>query len=626
MIFSNFSRIEEAGIILFSTKTPIEYVEKIKYYKDDEFGSFTKKEFRWSFNQTYWSSWEVLNQGNISNIKTRNNQYLFLQVRYVKSNDSSSVTFFSVSYNPLSEAERVQVSEDITVEPSTIPSDYSGSGSPIYTATPINAELLCGKPCDYYLWRKNHKGEQPISSITDLELTLDNLAASIQAADIAGADNVDSSLGVGVFYENFNKILYFRRIVGGDGINVNGSGLINLSVDLNYIKTDSSIIELYNFYSALENDLQDLSIYVDSTFTTINSSISDLYSITVDLDNSISELNTRLGTYFMRDASNIGGGEGEIFKTIDSSGVALFRTITGSGDVSISTIGDNVNVYVKKDVDVSIFNPWQDPDPISADVGGLNSGDKIDIGNTPRDVLEKILYEYFPPTINLSLSPTSDVYYEKWIDAPTVDISGNFNNEKFTKVRVYEAELYINSTSNPGLPPITYSDVSSGNFYWNDTAPPYGATWDNVTYTVTLLNKVNGINMENANDSASIKFVNPYYYGVVSDSVDISNITQSDITNLTKLLVPQQTNSLEYSVPSNTKIKFVYAYPEEYSDLKSIFDVKNDFNVTTSFDKTTVNFNGVGASPSPIPYKVYIKNHWISFTPDVSLFKLIFNI
>jgi len=33
------------------------------------------------------------------------------------------------------------------------------------------------------------------------------------------------------------------------------------------------------------------------------------------------------------------------------------------------------------------------------------------------------------------------------------------------------------------------------------------------------------------------------------------------------------------------------------------------------------------SGPGPfITYKVYIKSHWISFTPDVSVFKLNFNI
>ena len=95
------------------------------------------------------------------------------------------------------------------------------------------------------------------------------------------------------------------------------------------------------------------------------------------------------------------------------------------------------------------------------------------------------------------------------------------------------------------------------------------------------------------------------------------------------MIVPEQTNQIDYDVSANyTKLKFVYAYPASYNDLASIFDVKNDFNVTTSFDSSIINVKMSGPlGPGPfIPYKVYIKNHWISFTPDVSIFKLIFNI
>ena len=89
-----------------------------------------------------------------------------------------------------------------------------------------------------------------------------------------------------------------------------------------------------------------------------------------------------------------------------------------------------------------------------------------------------------------------------------------------------------------------------------------------------------------------------------------------------KIIVPKQTNDLVFDSSGMTKIKFVYAYDVSYGELSSVFDVKNDFNVTTSFDKTTLSISGRPFEPGPTTLQVYIKSHWI----DVSTFRLIFNI
>ena len=74
MVFSNFTRTASGNTITFRNSTPIENVGNLKFYKDNASGSFTKKEFRWSFNKTYWASWETLNQGNLTNVDVKGNQ------------------------------------------------------------------------------------------------------------------------------------------------------------------------------------------------------------------------------------------------------------------------------------------------------------------------------------------------------------------------------------------------------------------------------------------------------------------------------------------------------------------------------------------------------------------------
>ena len=100
MEFSNFTKTTSELTILLKNSTPIEIVKIIKYYSDNSSGTFSKKEFRWSFNNDYWSSWETLSSGTISNIKLKSNIYLFLEIRYVQSaEDSGDVTTFTIYYD-----------------------------------------------------------------------------------------------------------------------------------------------------------------------------------------------------------------------------------------------------------------------------------------------------------------------------------------------------------------------------------------------------------------------------------------------------------------------------------------------------------------------------------------------
>ena len=150
---------------------------------------------------------------------------------------------------------------------------------------------------------------------------------------------------------------------------------------------------------------------------------------------------------------------------------------------------------------------------------------------------------------------------------------------------------------------------------------------ENREYSVRVSNRFELISGQqpNVTETTRVDYINPYFCGVVADTITIDNITESDITSLDKLLTPKQSNLVSFDVSANfAKIKFVYAYDNTYGELKSIYDIKNNFNVTSSFDNDIkLITNGSGNN---IPYRVYVKNYWISFPPDVSIFKLDFDI
>ena len=181
MQFSNFSRDQQDLIITLYNSTPLENVKSIKYYSDNATGNFTKKEFRWSFNNEYWSAWETLTQSAFSRIQTHNNYYLFFQIRYVGVNESANVTSFTVNYIERDFVPEVinpwHVHDDIkNVDPSAV------LINDIYRVyqyqTVYDASLLNGYPGSWYLDRSHHYGTQPISSIIGLKRALDDLQSA----------------------------------------------------------------------------------------------------------------------------------------------------------------------------------------------------------------------------------------------------------------------------------------------------------------------------------------------------------------------------------------------------------------------------------------------------------------
>jgi len=588
MIFSDFTRSESGNVILFKNTTPIDNVGSLKFFKDNAKGSFSKKEFRWSFNTNYWASWEPLNQGNFTRINVKGS-CLFIEIRYV---GTGTVTRFSVNYEEkavsavTSTSNGVDVCETTVVEQAVTSQTIKNydEACAVDNPTLVDADTLCGRNCEYYLWRPNHKGEQPISSIENLQQILTNLTNSINNASVTGADNVDQP-GIGVYYDRIDKTLAFKTIVGENriGISENTSGKITIQFEGDAI-TDASLGPDFVW---LNNKL-----YVTG-----------------------------------------GGGGGVSYAYVDGS--------LGARDASIEKLFINKAdlIYVDGSLgarDASLeflFNQdkWFDTDPVSATVGGIYAGDTFD-GSTAIGILDKMLYEYYPSIVNLVLNPSSG-YYEKYdVGVGTATISGNFNNSNFVKVRVTDVSSYV-SVDGGAIQPtnvtpthISYPDVSSGTFSFFDGSFP---NWEDVIYHIKTYNNVNGKIMPALDSSISLIFVNSYRYGVIDvTNTDISVGTNPIVLeNLIKTLdkippCPKQTNNVDFiKDPSfGLKLKFIYAYDASYGDLDSIFDVRNDFNVTSSFDSTIINLTGIG--PNPIPYKVYIKNHWI----DVDSFKLIFNI
>jgi len=474
--------------------------------------------------------------------------------------------------------------------------DLGGTTKTFKTIEITDAETLCGKSCDFYLWRPNHRGTQPISSVDGLQNILNSLTNGVQNSIIYG-DNVPGP-GIGVFSEKAGQTLYFKRINASDGIIISElDGVITLSATGGL--QDPSIRELFDFYYDLEAN-------VDSSL--------DIIRATYIPDVSLSSTDFQWLNGILYTTT---GGGGVTYLYVDGSLLAR--------DASITNLW---NWNLRQDASINqLFNSidWKDTYPVSANIGGVNSGDRFD-GSTAIDVLEKMLYEYFPPYIHTEINPSnvyplfrnSTYYGEKNGTSYDVSIGGFFNNSTFSKLLISDASILIDGVGSLSYSKISYPNVSDGFFGWEITGPPL---LENRIYTIQIYDNF----MTNPTEvSLGINYVYPYLYGVVDDisSGGLNNtILGSFYSSGQKLVVPEQTNEINFVRPSGIiKAKFVYAYDASYGDLSSIFDVKNDFNVTSSFDLVTINNVLIGTELKT--YKAYIKSHWI----DVSSFKLIFNI
>lgn len=213
MIFSNFERSEAPNQITFINKNPIENIGDIKFYVDDSSGSFTRKEFRWSFNNVYWSSWENLTQSSISSINVSRNRCLFLEIRYI---GSGKVTTFTINYSESTYVEKTEEPKSTKKDPISCDtlSDYQDTCG-VEKVHLTSCNLLDGKPGSYFLWRPNHKGQQSISTIIGLE---DRLKEIIEYLNEFKGINVGG--GKRVYKGKQGSSFIFRTLRGLGGIEI----------------------------------------------------------------------------------------------------------------------------------------------------------------------------------------------------------------------------------------------------------------------------------------------------------------------------------------------------------------------------------------------------------------------
>jgi len=232
-------RYEFVKYIEFLNSSPLQNVTKIRFFKEEEIsGSFTKKEYRYSFDNVTWSNWRILTQANLANIEFNNTPNFWLQIKYNRvSIESGNILRWYLYY------------DSDTVTPPTPSPDAS-----------VDADTFAGEGPSYYLDRENQTGP-----FTDL------LVSNVTDGSTIGvySSRLDTSLGT---------TLYFKRIgpLNNDISVSEGGGKI--LIGLNKTTIDSSLVDIYS--------------YIDASLIKRDTSISQLYSMYGTYDTSISTLDT----------------------------------------------------------------------------------------------------------------------------------------------------------------------------------------------------------------------------------------------------------------------------------------------------------------------------------------------
>lgn len=141
-------RQEFIKTIEFANSNALLNIQRITYFKEEDItGSFTKKEFRYSFDNAVWTNWNTLTQGNLAGIQFRDNPNFWLQVKYSRNGiGSGNIQRWYLFY------------ESNTPTP------------PVPPHTLIDADLLQGEPGLYYLDPTNQIGPYPNIKIENTSL------------------------------------------------------------------------------------------------------------------------------------------------------------------------------------------------------------------------------------------------------------------------------------------------------------------------------------------------------------------------------------------------------------------------------------------------------------------------
>lgn len=209
-------------------------------------------------------------------------------------------------------------------------------------------------------------------------------------------------------------------------------------------------------------------------------------------------------------------------------------------------------------------------------IGSVTSGKTYPTGTNLENIIKDILVKYQPPTISLSTTPSTRLYDIVNDSISTILLKGAVTKKSkpVTKVSFYVGDTLLNE--------VTTGVADGGNFQYQYT--PTTPIRSDVTFKATTTD-----GQQSTNSFVTIKFVGKSYYGICDASV--SEMTETIAKSGSSVL--KDTKAWTYSNINADYNKVFYVYPKSFGELSKIFDPVNSINYTNSFDKMSVEIDGI---------------------------------
>lgn len=282
-------------------------------------------------------------------------------------------------------------------------------------------------------------------------------------------------------------------------------------------------------------------------------------------------------------------------------------------DASTQTISEEVDVYTTADAvyfENGLTLPEQLEDllsynnttPVTADVGGIKKGTKF-IGVNWKEIMNKLLYPYQPPTIDsFTYDKDPSLFYEKGTDISpiTFNVAISKGSHSIESVFLIKDGLNIhqfNIGSDGGTDSVSIS-----------------TRIDTETTFKICITDLNGV--KTYSDEAVYKFRDPIYVGLGSTD---AQITENSIKAMTKIITDKSITDGVIVTLNPSDQCMIIAYPSSYipysvKDLNGL-EIINSFAdkgsiATTMEDGTYIVYNWMKTDPTTqSDFKINIKGN-----------------
>ena len=359
-------------------------------------------------------------------------------------------------------------------------------------------------------------------------------------------------------------------------------------------------------------------------------------------------------------ASNIGTGEGlsatkqgedlpfksistldpsTVIITSDNSTLYIDVSIDSISDASLSGLTDtsindaNLVDHTNMEYDsvaekwVETQNGWWDTSlgTTTGDLGGIPAGTDLE-GQTLKDILFKILYQYQPPTLSTSTSPTSGIF-EKGLASTqfsSIDVNWNATNTNYPIALLNN--VHVSKTGSGSIFDASLGLVASDVSMYTDATgiTNWGGTNRTISYNVTIDDDQADQSQPAVGSSKSFTFYYRQYWGIVDGDVSAGAVDSAMIKGLVDSRLAGETNlTATFDNSTGGFVKYLFAYPDtvaapdNFGVLSQILD-QNSFDITGSWD---TDYEDVSVGANNVRYRFYLAKNKVDTTDFDITFK-----